>query len=387
LLAKQLTLSNFRNHSTTRIEDFASGINVISGQNGAGKTSILEALSVCALTKSFTDAADNTLVQTGAEKFSLDGQFISDLGVGLHSQVEYHIGPPVKKSIHVNNDRLRRASDLIGRIPVVALTPDDKVITGGSPEERRKFLSLVLSQSSRLYLEDEIEFRKALRHRNSLLGSLKDEHASLAKAHAQLAPWTEVIIERSARIMSRRAAFIAEFSPFLLESYRLVSGGNESPSLRYAPMGFQSGIKSAHEMRSFLEEEYSRREQEELRRGMTLVGAHRDELVIMISSEREAKRFASQGQHKSLLVAMKLAEFNYLREATGETPILLLDDVFSELDASRSKRLLQLIASGRFGQTFISSTTRENFDVMIDFSSNQHRVFVVDGGKVDILTD
>lgn len=381
--AQNLTISNFRNHSSTSITDFASGINVISGQNGEGKTSILEALSVSALTKSFTNAADNTLVQTGSEYFSLDAQFTSDLGVGLHSQVEYHTGPPAKKSIYVNNDRLRRASDLIGRIPIVALTPDDKVITGGAPEERRRFLSLVLSQSSRLYLEDEIEFRKALRHRNSLLGKLKDQGAGLTKAHTQLAPWTEVIIERSARIMSRRSAFVAEFSPFLLESYKLVSGASESPSLRYAPMGFERHGGSAHEMRSFLEEEYARRELEELKRGMTLIGAHRDDLIIMIDPEREAKRFASQGQHKSLLVAMKLAEFSYLRESTNETPILLLDDVFSELDANRSKRLLQLIASGRFGQTFISSTTRENFDVMIDFSSNQHRLFVVEGGMVD----
>ncbi|MDP4219270.1 MAG: DNA replication and repair protein RecF [Bacteroidota bacterium] len=381
--ARSLILTNFRNHLRTEIADFTPGINVISGQNGAGKTSILEALSVAALTKSFTEAADNTLVQTGAENFSLDAQFLSDLGVGLRSKVEYHLGPPARKSIHVNNDKLRRASDLIGRIPIVALTPDDKVITGGSPEERRRFLSLVLSQSSRLYLEDEIEFRKALRHRNSLLGNLREQGTSIARASALLAPWTEVVIERSARIMSRRATFIKEFSPFLLESYELVSGASESPSLRYAPMGFEHDAESAHQLRAFLEEEHNRREQEELKRGMTLIGAHRDELVILIAPEREAKRFASQGQHKSLLVAMKLAEFSYLRDATNETPILLLDDVFSELDAARSHRLLQLIASGRFGQTFISSTTRENFDEMIDFSSNQHRLFVVASGKIE----
>lgn len=380
--AQNLTISNFRNHSTTSISGFASGINVISGPNGAGKTSILEAISAAALTKSFTDAADNTLVRTGADNYTIDTEFISDLRVGLHCQVEYCPGPPVKKTIFVNNDRLRRSSDLIGQVPIVALTPDDKVITGGSPEERRKFLSLVLSQASRLYLEDEIEFRKALRQRNSLLGNFREQHTPLTKASTQIAPWTEVIIERSARIMSRRAAFVAEFSPFLLESYKLVSDASESPSLQYAPMGFAKDLKTTAEMRSFLEEEYARRESEELKRGMSLIGAHRDELIIMISPEREAKRFASQGQHKSLLVAMKLAEFNYLQDATNETPILLLDDVFSELDAGRSKRLLQLIASGGFGQTFISSTTRENFDAMIDLSTNKHSLFVVENGVV-----
>jgi DNA replication and repair protein RecF len=379
---QSLAIKNFRNHSNTLIFEFAGGINVISGKNGAGKTSILESLSIAALTKSFTNAPDNTLLQTGAQSFSVDAQFISDLGVNLHCQVEYQLGPPVKKNIHVNNDRLRRSSDLIGRVPVVALTPDDKVITSGSAEERRKFLSLVLSQASSLYLEDEIEFRKALRHRNSLLNALKERQATPTTAYIQLAPWTEIIIERSARIMSRRAAFIVEFSPFLLESYNLVTEGSEMPSLRYAPMGFEYDALSVYQMRVFLEEEYAKRELGELQRGMTLIGAHRDELVIMIAPGREAKRFASQGQHKSLLVAMKLAEFNYLREATSETPILLLDDVFSELDAARSKRLLELIASGRFGQTFISSTTRENFDVMINFSSNQHRLFRVENGNI-----
>jgi DNA replication and repair protein RecF len=378
--AQSLAISYFRNHSHTEITDLASGINVISGQNGAGKTSILEALSVSALTKSFTDAPDNTLVQTGAQIFSINAEFISDLGVRLHSETECALGPPVKKSIYVNNDRLRKASDLIGRIPIVALTPDDKVITAGAPEERRRFLSLVLSQASRLYLEDEIEFRKALRHRNSLLGNFREQGTSLSKAHEQLAPWTEVIIERSSRIMSRRAKFVHEFSPFLLESYSLVSDGIESPSLNYAPMGFEREVESAHQVRIFLEEEYVRRESEEVKRGMTLIGAHRDELIIMISPEREAKRFASQGQHKSLLVAMKLAEFNYLREASNETPILLLDDVFSELDAGRSKRLLELLASGRFGQTFITSTTRENFDEMIDLSSERHTLLLINNG-------
>jgi DNA replication and repair protein RecF len=382
--SQRLLISDFRNHSHTEIEGFAGGINVISGQNGAGKTSILEALSVAALTKSFTDALDNTLIRTGSQAFSIDAEFISDLGVTLHSQVECGIGPPLKKSIYVNNDRLRRASDLIGRIPIVALTPDDKVITSGSPEERRRFLSLVLSQASRLYLEDELEFRKALRHRNSLLGHFREQGTSLTKAREQLAPWTHVIIERSSRLMSRRAKFVLEFSPFLLESYALVSDGNEAPSLRYAPMGFEHDAGSSHEMKAFLEAEYTRRESEELKRGISLIGAHRDELIIMISPEREAKRFASQGQHKSLLVAMKLAEFNYLREASNETPILLLDDVFSELDAGRSRRLLELIANGRFGQTFISSTTRENFDEMIDLTSGHHKLFEVAEGSVNL---
>ncbi|MEI8134870.1 MAG: DNA replication and repair protein RecF [bacterium] len=380
--AQRLAITHFRNHFRTEISDLGSGINVLSGANGAGKTSILEALSVAAITKSFTDAPDATLIQTGSDRYSIDSDFISDLGVKLHSEIDCAIGPPLKKNIYINNDRLRRASDLIGRIPIVSLTPDDKVITSGSPDERRRFLNLVLSQASHLYLEDEIEFRKALKHRNALLGGLREKGVPMSAANEQLAPWTHVIIERSARIIHRRAIFVKEFSPFLLDSYALVSDEHESPSLAYAPMGFEMSVKSVEEAKTFLHSEYERRSLEELRRGITLIGAHRDELVIMIAPEREAKRFASQGQHKSLLVAMKLAEFNFLRDASNETPILLLDDVFSELDANRSRRLLELIASGKFGQTFISSTTRENFDAMINFSSHKHRLIQIDEGTV-----
>ncbi|MEP7235824.1 MAG: DNA replication and repair protein RecF, partial [Ignavibacteriota bacterium] len=292
--------------------------------------------------------------------------------------------PPVKKSISVNNDKLRRSSDLIGRIPIVALTPDDKVITSGSPEDRRRFLNLVLSQASHLYLEDEIAFRKALRHRNSLLSKLRERNIPLTSAQAQLSPWTEAILERSSSIMSRRAEFVRKFSPFLLESYAQVSDRRESPTLQYTPLGIESEAFAKAEMRQLLKQEFLRRESEELRRGVTLVGSHRDELVIKIDTLREAKRFASQGQHKSLLVSLKLAEFNYLRDATNETPILLLDDVFSELDASRSAKVLELLSGGGFGQTFISSTTRENFDPLLDLSNNQHRLFVVESGTVQL---
>jgi DNA replication and repair protein RecF len=376
-----LIVNNFRNHSHSEIRGFARGINVISGANGAGKTSILEALSVAALTKSFTSSPDLSLIRTGEESYSIASEFISDLGVGLHIRVEYQLGPPAKKTIHLNNDRLRSSSDLVGRIPIVALTPDDKVITSGSPEERRRFLNLVLSQASRKYLQDEIEYRKALRQRNSLLTSAAKNNMPLSIAREQLAPWTQMLVKFGVPIMERRAQFIKEFRPFLLDAYRKLSHGREEPSFRYAPLGNEEW-RGDPDFPAMLKERFATREAEELRRGTTLVGAHRDEMLIFIDPLREAKLFASQGQHKTLLVSMKLAEFNYLREASRETPILLLDDVFSELDNERAKQLLTLIASGEFGQAFITSTTRESFDGMIDFSGDENKLFVVDSGRI-----
>lgn len=381
MFARSLTLTHFRNHLSTAISGFASGVNVIAGPNGAGKTSILEALSVASLSKSFTGSADLSLVSSGERSYTIQSEFESSLGVGLHVGVEYHVGPPAKKTIHLNNDRLRSSSQLVGEIPIVALSPDNKVITGGAPDERRRFLNLVLSQSSKKYLEDEIEYRKALRQRNSLLADAVKRGTSYESFKETLAPWTQMLIKFAVPIMLRRAEFIEEFRPFLLASYTKLSGGKEEPSFHYAPthIGDWNGDRDFEAM---LRKRFDERQREEFRRGTTLVGPHRDDMLIMIDPDRTARDYASQGQHKTLLVAMKLAEFDYLREATRETPILLLDDVFSELDSTRTQRLLEFIASDEFGQTFISSTTRESFDGMIDFSGDKNRMFVVESGRI-----
>ncbi len=374
-------ITSVRNHHLTEIRGFSPGFNIFIGPNGAGKTTVIETLSVAALTKSFTGATDPVLLSTGASSYNIDARFLSDNAVPLHCRVDYAIGPPAKRSIALNNDKLRRSGDLIGRIPIVALTPDDKIITSGSPEERRRFLSMVLSQASSLYLEDEMELRKALKHRNSLLQDCRQRGISITAARQQLAPWTEVVIERSARLMTRRNIFIEEFRPFLERCYKEVSGGSETPSLTYCPMGFDETV-ILNDFRPMLEREFERRETEELRRATTLAGAHRDELLLYIDNDREARRFASQGQHKTLLVAMKLAEFQYLFDATGETPILLLDDVFSELDAERAGRLLELISGSAYGQTFITSTTRETFATFFTLRSGEDKMYRVQNGSI-----
>lgn len=385
LRCQQVFLSTFRNHSATHIGQFAPKINVLTGPNGAGKTSILEALSVLSLTKSFTGSDDRALVRTGNTSFRLEATFVSELNVELHISIEYQSGPPAKKSIVVNNDRLRSSAELIGRMPIVSLTPDDKAITSGPPDERRRFLNVVLSQSSSTYLKDEIEYRKALRHRNSLLGELRHRSATPA-AISMLAPWTEMLIKFGAPIMARRAKFVGEFRPYLEKSYAMLSEQREVPSFWYAPMGSQTPIATETDAREMLYLEFKAREADELRRGVTLVGPHRDDLHIMIDPEREAKRFASQGQHKTLLVAMKFAEYKFLEDATREKPILLLDDLFSELDAERSARLLALVSQEEFGQTFITSTTRETFDHIVDMRNSHHKLFVVEAGIVSPLT-
>jgi DNA replication and repair protein RecF len=380
---QSLSLRNFRNHVETSIGGLAPQINVLAGPNGAGKTSILEALSLLTVTKSFTTYSDSVLIGNSAIELTADASFTTDLGVPHRVSVTIERGPPIRKTIMSNSERLRTSADLIGRAPVVVLTPEEKIITGGPPATRRRFLNLVLSQASRAYLEDEMEYRRALKQRNAILTEAKQQRRSLTSIQPSLMPWTTLVLKHGVRIMKRRLAFAESFRPRLLEAYAMLSSSREQPLIEYVPMGVnRTDGTDLTDFERFLQAEAAKCEIEEMRRGTTLFGPHRDDLALYINPGQEAKLYASQGQHKTLIVAMKLAEFEFLREASGETPILLLDDVFSELDDERAAQLLHLAASGKLGQTFITSTERVRFEKTLDFASGDHAMFLVENGGV-----
>ena len=377
--ASSIHLRNFRNHADTVVRDLAPKINVLVGPNGAGKTSILEALSLATLTKSFTTASDAVLIRQNETVLDVDANFMSDLDVAYRVSVQIDNSARLKKTIVANSERIRSSADLVGRAPVVVLTPDEKIITGGPPGERRRFLNMVLSQASRAYLEDELEYRRALKQRNAILSDARQSRKSLSFIQPMLAPWTLLVIKHGTRIMQRRAAFTEEFRPRLLEAYKVLSQSREEPSLMYLPMGLDMVNGN---LESLLAEQSANCEMEEIRRGSTLFGPHRDELMCFINPGQEARLYASQGQHKTLLVAMKLAEFEYLKDASGETPMLLLDDVFSELDHDRARTMLELAMSGTLGQTFISSTEGERFESLLGQSSSNHRIISIERSLV-----
>ncbi len=377
--ASSIHLRNVRNHADTVVRDLAPKINVLVGPNGAGKTSILEALSLATLTKSFTTASDAVLVRQNETALEVDARFVSDLEVEYRVSVQIDVSARMKKTIVANSERIRSSVDLVGRAPVVVLTPDEKIITGGPPAERRRFLNMVLSQASRAYLEDELEYRRALKQRNAMLTDARQKRQSLSAIQPFLAPWTLLVIKHGARIMQRRRVFTEEFRPRLLRAYRTLSQSREEPSLTYLPMGLEVEVGNFDVV---LAERARTCEVEEIRRGTTLFGPHRDELMCFINPGQEARLYASQGQHKTLLVAMKLAEFEYLKEAAGETPMLLLDDVFSELDHDRAKTLLELAMSGELGQTFISSTERERFEQLLGVQSGGNCILSIERGAI-----
>jgi DNA replication and repair protein RecF len=350
---RDIRLQSFRNHERSRIK-CASGRNVFLGNNGEGKTNILEAISYICLTKSFYSSNDATAVQIGQPGFKVSATAVSDIDVEYVVEVSYE-KEEREKTITINKGVVEDKSSVVGMFPVVVLSPENANVTSGMPAERRRFMDVVISQSNKTYLRDLIEYRRILRQRNRIL---LDGKQGLHVSRETLDPWTENLVRTGSQVTVRRARFVQEFAPYLRDVFVSITGKGEDPFIEYEPsVRFNTGSDEATVSKTFqaqLEEQYA----EEQKLGTTLVGPQKDELKFGINS-LGLKSYASQGQHKTFLVAMKVAEFFFLRERCQETPILLLDDVFSELDNNRSEKVLAMTAG--LGQTFITSTDAQRF--------------------------
>ncbi len=368
-----LKLRHFRNHIDSYIQ-FGGGTNLLLGDNGEGKTNVLEAISYLCLTKSFHTSSDALALNFGADLFEIEGTFLGSAGSEHHVRVAYSKSP-VEKAVLVDKRRVEPFTALIGRFPIVIFSPEHMAIASGAPAERRKFVDLVISQSSSVYLQDLIAYRKVLRQRNKIL---RDGKLQRTDSSALLAPWDEQMVILGAALMNKRRQFIAEFGDFVTTAYHHLIGAVEEPSIEYQPMIPLAKHLDDSGIRDLLRREIEQARPAEMRAGLTLVGPQRDELVFRIN-RNDVRSFASQGQQKTFLVALKIAEFFYLKDRAGEAPILLLDDIFSELDEHRANELLQFV--GGLSQTFITSTSVRLFENGTVFADSQKR-FLVRNGNV-----
>ena len=370
-----LQAQDFRNHAQTRL-DAGARATILVGNNGEGKTNLAEAVSYVCLTKSFYAENDGLVVRRGAEGFFLEAEFLGESGARFCVRVQFQ-GPTGQKNITVNGVAAEKLSEHIGRFPIVVLSPEQAGITGGLPAERRRFMDLVISQSNRLYLEDLVDYRKVLRHRNKIL---LDGKLSRRDCAHELEPWNESLAALGGRIVHKRLEFVEEFRPHLLEGYGRLAGRGETPTVTYKPSIGANAHAVPEDIGQAIIRALRDRTADEQRIGTSLVGPHRDELRMELGG-LEARRFASQGQHKTLLIAMKLAELEFLKERSKEQPILILDDVFSELDRDRSARLLELLPE--FGQTFVTTTTDSAFPKNFYNDAANRRIEIKAGTIVD----
>lgn len=371
---RDIHVHKFRNHTQTDAV-FGEGVNALLGENGEGKTNLLEAISYLCLTKSFFGSADDVVLQVGEKQFELSGELEGDTGIRYQIAVAYTHDERVKL-FSINRTRVDKFSDVVGQFPVVVLSPESGAITTGGPADRRKFLDFVISQSSKVYLEDLLEYRRVLRQRNRLLFDAK---VSRTDCSDLLDPWNEELIDRGARITHRRQRFLEELQPLVSEAYGAIAGRREETTMTYQPCVEAEEPRSEEAVRETFAKELKRKTAEEKRFGITLVGPHRDELELGINN-LGVRSHASQGQHKTLLIALKVAEFLYLQKKRDERPILLLDDIFTELDAHRSERLLALTES--VGQAFITTTNNSVFPTSFNWGDANRR-FVVQRGTVE----
>ncbi len=365
----QIRLTNFRNHESSTIV-FGPGFNVLLGSNGQGKTNVLEAISYLSLTKSFYAANDSTTLQIGKEFFEINGTLVTQDEFENRVCVTYQ-NATGEKQFTINRSRPETLGSVIGRFPIVILSPENNAITFGAPLERRKFLDLILSQISRVYFDDLLEYRRALKQRNKILTDLRIYQRG---GEDLLDPWTAELINYGSRIIHRRRQFINEFEIYVKRAYYDVVQNHEEPRADY--VGLSEMPDDVAGIATVLQKNFDERRREEIRRGATMVGPHRDELRFSINGI-SVQKYASQGQHKTLLVALKVAEFFYLKERSKELPILLLDDVFSELDEHRSEHILEMIKS--LGQTFITSTSETVFRNFITWDDNNRKFHIENG--------
>ncbi len=365
---KKLQLENFRNHSESSLE-FTPGVNLIIGGNAQGKTSILEALSYVCLTKSFLQQSDATVPKFGADLFAIEGDVIGDSNIENHARIVYDSG--AGKKYFLNRNEIRRSSEVIGMFPIVMLSPGDFALTTGSPGERRKFADMVLSQISRSYLEELVEYRRALKQRNKIL---LDAKISGVLDKGMLAAWSDALVLHGAKIMTRRDEFVLDFQDTFKSAYAMLVESGEAPGLRYEP-----SFTAANGTIEAFHSELARLSGVERARGATLAGPHRDDIGFTLNG-RSLREFASQGQHKTFLVALKIAEFHYITKMLGERPVMLLDDVMTELDYNRASRTITVVSG--LGQTFVTATDMLSFDEKFLDSANTKFHFVKDGSVV-----
>jgi DNA replication and repair protein RecF len=343
---RRLQFHNIRNHDRTRL-DAAPGVNILTGRNGAGKTSILEAISLCTLTKSFVGTPDAAMVRRGERELFATLEFTSDYDVPRRIDVRYEAG--AGKTIWLDSAQAQSAAQVIGVAPTVVLSPDLKAITAGPPSERRRFVDLVISQAKRRYLQDLMQYRRLLKQRNAVLANARRTGRGVDRSLIE--PWDEGLIERAAHLMHERTIFVREFAPIFRDTAAAVAIGAEQVTLAYAPDAVETPQDSVDDYRDALWLRSRQVWAEEQRRGTTLFGAHRDDLRMEIDGG-DVRTAASQGQHKTLLIGLKIAEFHYLREQCAETPAILLDDIFGALDPERARRVYDLARD--LAQVFIT---------------------------------
>lgn len=349
----KLTLRNFRNYNEQEIV-FDDGLNVLVGKNAQGKTNILEAIFFAVIGKSFKTSKDKEVILWEQERGLIKGEFERKY---RDVTIEIVFDSKLKKQVSVDGISLKRIGELLGHANAVFFSPDELKLIKESPEERRRFMNIDISQTNKRYFYLLGRYDKILANRNKLLKTSKD----LQTLKQTIDIWDRALCEVSEKIAFERAKFIEELAPLAEKAHAYISGGNEKLEVSY------SGYKEDYQKSMLLS--LQKNLNKDFKIGYTSLGVHRDDIDIYLNGV-EVKSFGSQGQQRTVALSLKLAELEIIKNRIGEYPILLLDDVFSELDESRRKKLLKFTSKT---QTIITCT---------EFNEADAKIFNIKNGKV-----
>ena len=355
-----LSILNYKNLAEVNI-DFSPRVNCFLGNNGAGKTNLLDAVYYLAFCKSRTNTTDSANIRHGEEFMSMKARFDRE---GVQEEVSVGVKMGQRKVFSRGGKAYTRIADHIGFLPLVFVSPDDTVMLYGGNPERRKFVDGIIAQYDPVYLDNLLRYNKLLQQRNQMLDGESREDMLYDVCEEQMS-------QRAAYIYEARRRFMERFLPLFGKYYAIISQAVEAVELRY-----QSHLE-AGELLSQLRQVRTR----DLAAGTTTKGVHKDKLEMLIGGY-PLQQVGSQGQTKSYLIALKLAQFELLSTASGITPLLLLDDVFDKLDRQRVDCILQLVSGSSFGQIFLTDTNREHLDDLVARLGGDYRIFNVEGGRI-----
>lgn len=363
MILEKISVLNYKNIAQSTLE-FSDNINCFIGQNGEGKTNILDAVYYLSFCRSSNNPIDSQVIRHDEQMMMVEGTYRNYDEEAV--VVTCGIKRGQKKIFKRNQKAYKRLSEHIGFIPLVLVTPQDSILVDGGSEERRHFMDIVIAQYDRQYIEYLNNYNKALQQRNVLLKMEEEPDAML------LDIWEREMARNGEEIFRRRKSFIDIFIPYFEKIHELISDNNEQVEIQYI----------SHCQRGALLDVIQRDRIKDRAVGYSLHGIHRDELDMKLGGY-QLKREGSQGQIKTFVLAMKMAQFEFLKNQMSQTtPILLLDDIFDKLDAKRVEKIVQKVSTGEYGQIFITDTNRSHLDQILSNINEGYKIFYVQNGVI-----
>ncbi|MCS6823214.1 MAG: DNA replication and repair protein RecF [Cytophagaceae bacterium] len=363
MILQQLHMLNFKTYFDCKAV-FSEHINLITGHNGAGKTNLLDAIYCLSMTKSAFANSDSNLISHGKNFFSLRADFLKN---DKSNVLQYDIVDG-KKNISHNKISYSKITDHIGEYPVVLITPYDTDLIRDGSEERRKFFDAIIAQTDKNYLQELIMYNKVLKQRNVLLKWIAEGNSI---DNDLIDTYNHELIKKSKIISAVRSKFIEQYIPFFKSCYRHICASTEIPDIQYSSQALELNFATR----------FKNQTQKDIATQRTSMGIHRDDFVFNLN-DKPIKQFGSQGQQKTFVLSLKLAQYEYIKHHKHLKPLLLLDDIFDKLDDERVLNLLSLIAQNTFGQVFITDARPNHNATLVNKLSGNIRIFEVTKGNI-----